>query len=279
MGAQSIRVGSVEVLPVLDATASAPCSVLFPHIEQEQWAPHDQYLDDGNLTISITSFLVRAGGKNILVDTGIGNKSRHLYPDGRLPDALTEAGVRPGEIDIVLATHIHVDHVGWHTTLREGGAIEPTFPNAKHVFTKAEWDYFTDPEVSSMRRHEYVVDSVLPLEGRVDIDLIDVDSEHLLTDEITLLATPGHTPAHTSIAIASGGEAAIIWGDICHHPAQVTELWSPVFDMNPTLAQATRDKLLEKLERERTLVLAGHFAFPGMGRITKVEGKRYWQAM
>lgn len=277
MRAETIRVGNVEILPLQDAAATAPCAALFPSVTKEQWEPHREHLHGDALTLSITSFLVRAGGKTMLVDTGIGNKNRPFFPNGRLPDALAEAGVRPGDVDVVLATHIHVDHVGWHTTPTDDGFV-PTFLKARHVFTQAEWEYFTDPASEIPGGNQYVLDSVLPLRDRVEIDLVEVGPEHRLTDEITLLATPGHTPAHTSVAIASGGEAAMIWGDVCHHPAQVTELWSPLFDMNPTLAVATREKLLEKLERERTLVLAGHFAFPGMGRIVTVEGKRYWRA-
>jgi glyoxylase-like metal-dependent hydrolase (beta-lactamase superfamily II) len=184
--------------------------------------------------------------------------------------------VKPGDVDIVLATHIHVDHVGWHTT-KKGDGYEPTFANAAHLFNRAEYEYWTDPAVANAAGNEHVLDCVLPLRDRADVQL--VDGEYQVTDEIVLLPTPGHTPAHVSVGIMSAGESGAIIGDVCHHPAQVTELWSPVFDMNPALATKTREKLIEKLEQERRTVLAGHFAHPGFGRIVQTEGKRYWRSL
>jgi glyoxylase-like metal-dependent hydrolase (beta-lactamase superfamily II) len=274
----AIRIGNVEIVPLLDASAEGGCRTLFPDVPDEAWAPyHDSLVHNGQrVQISISSFLVRSGGKTILVDTGIGAKNRPFFPNGRLPEAIAEAGVKLAEIDVVLATHIHIDHVGWHTTEHDG-AFLPTFPNATHVFNRDEWAYWTAPDVANAPANAYVVDCVLPLEGVAEIAL--VDGEHKVTDDLTLLQTPGHTPAHISVAIVSGGEAAVIIGDVCHHPAQVTEGWSPVFDMNPALAQASREKLMQKIEDERMTVIAGHFPHPGFGRIVRTEGKRYFRAL
>jgi glyoxylase-like metal-dependent hydrolase (beta-lactamase superfamily II) len=277
MTSAPLRVGNVEIIPLLDAAFPAPpVSALFPSIPPEAWVPYKEHLEgDGRtMPLPVSCFLVRSNGKTVLVDSGIGAKSRPGMPNGRLPDALAQAGVSFDEIDIVLATHIHVDHVGWHTTLRDG-ALVPTFPRARHVFNRAEWDYWTQPDVA--KATAYVVDCVLPLQGAATVDL--VDGEHKLTDEITLLPTPGHTPAHTSVAIMSAGEAAVIIGDVCHHPAQVSEGWSPVFDMNPALSAESREKLLQRIEADRMTVIAGHFAHPGFGRVVRVEGKRYWRAL
>jgi glyoxylase-like metal-dependent hydrolase (beta-lactamase superfamily II) len=276
MGANAIRIGNVEIIPLLDTAAEAPWTVLFPDVAQEAWAPHKQHLSEDGLTLrlAISSFLVRTNGKTVLVDSGIGAKDRPFFPNGRLPEAIAEAGVKLDDIDIVLATHIHIDHVGWHTTARDGGFV-PTFPKATHVFNRDEWAYWTQPDVA--KATPYVIDCVQPLEGVADISL--VDGEHRLTDELTLLQTPGHTPAHISVAIASAGEAGVIIGDVCHHPAQVTEGWSPVFDMNPVLSAESREKLLQRIEADRMTVIAGHFPHPGFGRVVRTEGKRYWRAL
>ena len=277
MSASPIRIGSVEVTPVLDAVIQAPpVRALFPNIPLEAWAPYKDLLEGNGalLPMSIGCFVVRSSGKTILVDSGIGAKGRQGMPTGRLPDALAEAGIKPDDIDIVIATHIHIDHVGWHTTARDGG-FAPTFPNATHVFNRDEWAYWTAPDVAA--KTPWVIDCVQPLEGVAEISL--VEGEHKVTDDLTLLQTPGHTPAHISVAIMSAGEAGVIIGDVCHHPAQISEGWSPVFDMNPALAMESREKLLQRIEADRMTVIAGHFPHPGFGRIVRTEGKRYWRAL
>ena len=273
-----LKIGSVEVVALLDAAATAPWTMLFPKLTQDAWEPHREHLTpDGAISLSITSFVVRASGKTIVIDTGLGAKNRQFFGNGRLPEALAEIGVRPEDVDVVLATHIHIDHVGGHTVAKDGGFV-PAFPKAKHIFTRAEWDHWTAPEIANAAGNEYVVDSVLPLQGAADIEL--VDSEHRLTGEITLLPTPGHTPAHTSFLISSGGESAVILGDVAHNPVQVTETgWSPVFDFNPSQSAETREKLMERLEKERWLLAAGHFPHPGFGRVVRIDSKRYWRAL
>jgi glyoxylase-like metal-dependent hydrolase (beta-lactamase superfamily II) len=274
----SLRIGNVEIVPLLDGTLELPPRAVFPAVPAEQWHPPVEQLnaDGSRLVLSISSFLIRSQGKTILVDTGIGAKNRGRVPNGRLPEAIAEAGVRLDEIDIVMATHMHIDHVGWHTT-RSGDAFVPTFPKATHVFNRDEWAYWTAPDVAHAPGSEHIVDCVLPLEGVVEIKL--VDSEHALTPELTLLPTPGHTIAHSSVAIVSGGEAAVIIGDVCHHPMQITEGWSPVFDMNPVLSHESRERLLQRIEDDRMTVIAGHFAHPGFGRLVRIEGKRYFRAL
>jgi glyoxylase-like metal-dependent hydrolase (beta-lactamase superfamily II) len=274
MADNTIRIGNVEIMAVLDADATAPCTVLFPSVAIEDWQPHKQHLsEDGrSLGISIASYVIRSGGSTIIVDTGIGAKDRPFFPTGRLPDALREAGAPAESIDIVATTHIHIDHVGWHTT-KQDDAYLPTFPKAKHLFNKNEYEYFTQPDIAQQNPH--VIDCVMPLKDAADIEL--TSDEYKLTDEITLIQTPGHTPHHQSFVIRSGGESGILWGDVCHHPAQVTELWSPLFDMNPEQARATREQVLQMIEDENLQLIAGHFPFPGFGSIIRVDGKRYWR--
>ncbi len=278
-----IRIGNVEITALIDATIEGqfapPASALFPNFTLDEWAPFKQFMvNDGTcLPMSITTFLVRSSGKTILVDTGIGGRKRPGMPSGRLPVALAEAGVRHEEIDIVIATHIHIDHVGWHTT-QSGDASAATFPKASHVFNREEFDFFTRPDQVDLPDRAYVRDCVVPLPGLAEVSL--VDGEYRVTDELTLLPTPGHTPAHISVGIMSAGEVGVIIGDVCHHPAQVTNSsWSPIFDMNPALAAPSREKLMQRIEAERMTALAGHFAYPGFGRVVQVDGRRTWRAI
>ena len=277
MSGNVMKIGNVEVMALIDAEAKAPCSMLFPSIAQEAWEPYCEFLADDckNLPMTIPTFLVRAGGKTMIIDSGIGAKDRPMFPSGRLPDVLKEINVRPEEIDVVVATHIHIDHVGWHTTSDGKGGWRPTFPNAVHVFARAEFEYFTQPEVANSPQIPWVNDCVLPLVDVAKIEL--VDSEHHLTDELTRLPTPGHTPAHSAIVISSGGESAVIIGDVCHHPAQMMETgWSPIFDLDPGKAAESREKLMQRIEQDGMRVIAGHFAHPGFGRLLRVDGKRTW---
>ncbi|MEX2247735.1 MAG: MBL fold metallo-hydrolase [Dehalococcoidia bacterium] len=274
----TIRIGRVEIMPVADQRTKGPVAFLFPSVPADAWAPYrDLLIDDGqNVPVSVTSFVVRSGGQTILVDTGIGAKGRQLIPDGRLPDALAEAGVRPDDVDVVFTTHIHIDHVGWHTTLR-GESYVPTFPKARYVFVRSEWEHFTAPDVAHAAGNEHVVDCVLPLRDAAEVVL--VDGEHKLTDDLTLLPAPGHTPSHSCVAIVSDGEAGMIIGDLAHHPAQLIETaWSPVFDMDPALAAESRARIAGRLEEEGLLVLAGHFPAPNHGRLLRVEGRRSWRS-
>lgn len=143
------------------------------------------------------------------------------------------------------------------------------------MFARDEYEFFTSPEVMANPEVTWVDDCVMPLVGVAQIEL--VDGEHKLTDELILLPTPGHTPAHSAVAIMSGGESAVIIGDVCHHPAQMTETgWSPVFDFNPALAAESREKLMQRIEDDRMRVIAGHFAHPGFGRLVRVDGRRTW---
>jgi glyoxylase-like metal-dependent hydrolase (beta-lactamase superfamily II) len=276
MSKNTMRIGNVELMALIDVEAKAPCSALFPSISAEAWAPFSEFLTDDckNMELTIPTFVLRSQGKNVLIDSGIGAKSRPMFPNGRLPEVLAEAGVRPEEIDIVFATHIHIDHVGWHTTEKDGGWV-PTFPNAVHVFARKEYEFFTAPEQRDNPQIPWVKDCVLPLEGAAKIEL--VDGEAKLTDDLTLVPTPGHTPAHSAVAISSAGESAVIIGDVCHHPSQVTETsWATVFDLDPKTASETREKLMARIERDGSTLIGGHFTHPGIGRIVRVDGKRRW---
>jgi glyoxylase-like metal-dependent hydrolase (beta-lactamase superfamily II) len=273
----TMTVGEVEIISLLDSSFDAPCAGLFPKVPAEAWAGHEEHVTDGKLAVSISSFVVRAGGKTIIVDTGLGKKDRGFFGNGRIMESLAELGVQPNDVDIVLATHIHIDHVGGHT-IAAGDGYVPAFPKARYVFTRAEWDYWTAPDVANAPGNPYVVDSVLPLQGAANVEL--VDGEHRVSDEIALIPTPGHTPAHTSFLISSGGEAAVIVGDVAHSPVQVTETsWHDAFDLDPENAAVSRERIFDRIEKDGLRVAAGHFPHPGFGRVVRVENKRFWRGL
>jgi glyoxylase-like metal-dependent hydrolase (beta-lactamase superfamily II) len=277
------RIGSTEVLALSDGTFSRPPERFFPDKDEAAWAPYQQYLDDhGEVPLNIGSFLIRADGRTLLVDTGIGPAMDMGGVTERLPDALRGAGVAPEEIDAVLITHMHFDHIGWNTTGTESGPA-PTFPRAHYLIQATEWRYWVQPK-SEQAPHltdqliEILDRTARPLEGAGLLEL--VDGEHAVTPSVHFLPTPGHTPGHACILIDSGGEQAVILGDVAHNPVQVADPnWSVGGDTDLELGRRSRAALWERIEQHGLTVCAGHFTGPNIGRFVRVEGRRMWRGL
>ena len=272
-----VTIGRVTVLPIQDAPLTGGRGFMFPTAaSDEQWEPWRHYLNPrGNLPLNVGAFLVRSADSTILIDTGIGDKPRRNFQSGKMLEVLAGVGVKPDDVNLVVITHLHVDHVGWNTVWRDG-ALVPTFANARYIIGRTDWDYFTEPERAATM--DYVGDSVLPLKDTGQLDL--VDEQHHVTEEITLVPSPGHTPGHVCVAIVSGAERAMIIGDLAHHPVQLTETtWNTVMDLNPEMAAATRARLVERMERENSVVMGNHFPPPGIGRLVRLGERRLWQAL
>ena len=274
--AEQVHVREVTIMAVPDTFVSGSRSFMFPDVAEEAWEPWQHYLTSrGNLRMNIGSFVLRSDGRTVIVDTGLGESQRPGYPQGNLLGNLREAGITPEQIDIVLITHLHLDHVGWNTVERDGRRI-PTFPNARYVIVRDEWDAFTSDD--QLRAQEYMQECVLPLEGSGQLDL--VDGTHTVTRDLTLVPAPGHTPAHACLAIVSSGERAMIVGDLAHHPVQLTETaWQVWADMDKAQAAETRERIAQRMEQEGALALGGHFPAPGFGRLVHVGGRRVWEAV
>ena len=185
-------------------------------------------------------------------------------------------GVRPEEIDMVVMTHLHRDHVGWNLSA-QGTKFVPTFPNARYWMSETDWKACHDADVQPAR-FPNAPSCVWPLE---QLGLIEfMRGEHAITRELTAVPTPGHTPGHVSILITSGNERALVLGDAAHSPVQIENPdWVSRADMDPDLTRQTRRALIERLDREQILVAAGHFEAPGFGRIVRLEGRRYWRGL
>jgi glyoxylase-like metal-dependent hydrolase (beta-lactamase superfamily II) len=272
MAIERVTVGSVDIVSVIDGVMRGPPSFFFSGIPPELYTPAlgDDLGEDGMLAVKFGSFLVRSSGKTILIDTGAGVKNP-LMRGGELLKNLEALGVRLNDIDVVINTHLHIDHVGWNCT--ETG--QPTFPKAEYWIARKEWDYWTEPEIAA--EEAYVPTDVLPLKDSPQLRL--VDGEAAITPEVSLLPTPGHTPGHSSIAIASGGETAIVLGDVAHHPAHLIRLWIASVDELPRISRRTKRALVERLIKEQILVAGGHFSPHSFGRIVQADGQRAWQPL
>lgn len=273
-----VTIGNVEILSLSDGALQFDLCNFFPSISEEQFQPYQDYLTpEHQVRFNLASFLVRSDGHTILVDTGMGPKPADApdSPWGQLMDDFQTHGVRPEDIDMVVMTHLHRDHVGWNLLSSEAGR-RPTFLNARYWLSRGDWEVCHQPEVGA--RFPNAPDQVWPLE---ELSLMEfMDGEQALTSELTSLPTPGHTPGHMSIMISSQGERALILGDVLHNPAQAQETdWVSRADMDPEQTRITRRALMERLEREGTLVAAGHMPAPGFGKLVRLEGRRYWQAL
>jgi glyoxylase-like metal-dependent hydrolase (beta-lactamase superfamily II) len=173
-------------------------------------------------------------------------------------------------VDIVLCTHLHVDHGGWNTML-EGGKWVPTFPKARYLIGKREWDFWANEDDED--NAPVLADSVQPV---FDAGLADlVADDHVVCEEVRLRPTPGHTPGHVSIVIFSKGESAVITGDLMHHPCQMARTdWRSAFDTDGDMAEKTRHAFLAEMADGPTLVIGTHFATPAAG-LVKRDGEAY----
>lgn len=273
------QVGEVLITRVQEFEAPG-IGFLLPDATRENLATIDwigPYLDDhGEAVGSVHSLVLEVADRRILVDTCVGNdKSRlpfklwHMRQGPFLAD-LEEAGFPLESIDTVVCTHLHTDHVGWNTRLQDGRWV-PTFEKARTLVTRREWEHWSVTDMDQMR--ETIGDSVQPL---FDHDLVDlVDMDHEVADGVSFEATPGHSPGHVAVTIRSRGEAAVITGDLVHHPAQFASPgWTNLADSDPAEADQTRRAFMARYADTPTLVIGTHFAGPTAGRLVR-DGERY----
>jgi glyoxylase-like metal-dependent hydrolase (beta-lactamase superfamily II) len=275
----AVSIGSVTIAPLLDAPVLMNPRHFLPQHADRFYDEFGTEADErGLFTMSVTCYLVRSAGRTLLIDTGLGPRRRPGFPVGRLDETLRGAGVDPGDIDLVVHTHLHIDHVGWNTVDLDDGRREVFFPKAEFVIQQTEWDYWMAPERLEAPGNDHLRECVEPLRdtGRIRF----VESETALDEHLVFVPTPGHTPGHVAIGIVDGFERGLIIGDASHHPAQLIHPdWSPAFDVDPVQSAATREALFERAIAEGLLWMAGHWPHPGIGRLTRRDGRRVFEPL
>ena len=239
---------------------------------KHDWLHPNFSTPDGRMRMNFQAFVVSSKGRRIMVDTCIGNDRKREFDvfcnlQGTFLQDLADAGYPPDSIDTVICTHLHLDHCGWNTHKVEGEWV-PSFPNARYLFGKREWAYWEAAAAAGRPHMEHVQDAIRPI---IDAGLADfIDPDHVLTDEVRLVPTPGHTPGHVSVQISSGGQNAVITGDVVHHPVQLAEPdWVNNFDMDIESGAKTRRAFFDSCVHRDDLVIASHFFEPTAGRIVR----------
>jgi glyoxylase-like metal-dependent hydrolase (beta-lactamase superfamily II) len=275
------RLGDILIERIVESEGPdfAPLA-FFPLTVADDWAEHRAWTQSramdpasGNLVLCIQSFLLRTRHHTILVDTCVGDhksRSPKVYPSNWNMTSgevwlrrLAAAGVRPEDVDYVMCTHLHADHVGWNTRLVDGRWV-PTFPKARYIMSRLELEHRQQDLRPKLR--ESLVDSVLPVVEAGQAQL--VRSDFALDDQVWLEPTPGHTPDHFSVHLRSGGSDAVITGDLMHSPVQCRRPeWNSIADFDPDQARATRRSFLARCCDRSTLVCATHFPSPSFGRV------------
>jgi glyoxylase-like metal-dependent hydrolase (beta-lactamase superfamily II) len=276
------RIGTIEVWRILESVdAFMDPLEFFPDMGEDGLSlmqnvvPRQLCPDTGFILLPIQGFLIKTPQHTILVDACVGNDKNYDFfkkwykrSDGRFMAGLMAAGITPADIDFVLCTHLHVDHVGWNTRL-ENGRWVPTFPNARYILPAADNAHFSaDPGV-------VYTESVLPVIAAGQADF--VCSHHMLGDYVSLVPTPGHTPGHVSVRITDAGHEAVITGDVMHSPIQCYHPeWSFLFDHDSVQAASTRRSFLASACDAGQLVLGSHFPLPSLGTVQEHDTAFKW---
>jgi len=274
-----ITVGDVTIQPIVEQEgAFFDALKFFPSLtsslleENRHWM-EPVYLEAGGTRffLRVQSFLVRTRHHTILVDTCVGNhKPRPALPfwdqfaSDRYEKNLAGAGVSVGDIDVVMCTHLHTDHVGWNTRL-ENGRWVPTFPNARYLFSERELQFWTERHANNPEACPWITDSVLPIVAAHRSDL--VANNHVICDGVEFVSTPGHTIDHCSLLVSRQGSDAFITGDMIHSPLQARYPDIGMqSDYDSALAGATRRNIFERFDDTPALICAAHFPGQSTGR-------------
>jgi glyoxylase-like metal-dependent hydrolase (beta-lactamase superfamily II) len=261
-----MRVGDLELVPLSDGE----CKLTPDFFVGLDFTGHQELLaDDGLVHIPIGCFLLRSGSTTVLVDAGLGDVDVGWAKGGELPRALRAAGCTPHDIDVVVCSHLHIDHIGW--LANEQG---PFFPNATVRYGHADWADFVDAPAGESRTRT-IMETLLSMDRLEPIEGDDVS----IAPGLTARHTPGHTLGHYALVVSSGAERALILGDAVECPLQLEEPdFHAMSDVDPAMAARTREALWRELEGTDALMTGAHFPGLQFGRVLAGQGRRYFSA-
>nr|WP_041757471.1 MBL fold metallo-hydrolase [Bradyrhizobium sp. ORS 278] len=281
-GYRRITIGEAEVTALYDGIWEKPHEAGFfsnASIDDVKQALRAAGLNPAFVPVPISTYVVRLKGKTVLCDAGGGGQvqgfnSDSIFVSGRMLDNLKAAGLRPQDIDTILISHFHPDHI---FGLLRSDTDTPVFPNAEVIVAAAEYKFWTDPSLTGRlplsrqglaRRIQSVIPSwknVLPMEGEDEV-----------VPGIRFVSVPGHTPGHTAFHLSSGQEQLMISGDTAYVPAFCLRHpeWHGAYDQDGPAAEVSRRKLLDRIVADQMLICGSHFPWPGFGRLVR-DGAHY----
>ena len=279
---RSWKIGDVEITRIVEVNGwEDDITMLLPDATPDTvlaypWLQPHFATPEGKMIISFQCFVMRTPERQIMLDTCIGADRQREFDvftnmQTDFLDDLEHAGFRPDDIDTVLCTHLHFDHVGWNTRLLDGNWV-PTFPNARYLFGRAEFEHWQKlTETNGYHDLNHMHDAVQPV---VDAGLVDlIEPDHQICPELSLRPTPGHTPGHVSIVITSGDQSAIVTGDLMHNPIQLERPDDTVrFDMDQQRARETRVSFVDDVANSDVFVIGSHFSDPTGGWVVRDSG-------
>ncbi|MFJ1645399.1 MBL fold metallo-hydrolase [Streptomyces sp. NPDC088258] len=285
---QSMMLGEVEVIRIVEwHEPFLPASGMFPDVTADVWRDNESWLvpdhwepESDSAVVALQSWVLRSAGRTVLVDTGAGNGRERPgmgpFHQARsdFPALLERAGVHPRDVDVVVNTHLHVDHVGWNTVDADGQWV-PMFPRAQYLIPAAD-DFHYGPDNAYGNRGQVVdrliyEDSVAPIHRAGQAVLWD--GLHRIDEHLTLESAPGHTPGSSVLRLASGSDRAVFVGDLLHSPVQFLQ---PCCNSDscqaPDQAVASRRRILGRAADERELVVPAHFGGAGAVQVRRGSG-------
>jgi glyoxylase-like metal-dependent hydrolase (beta-lactamase superfamily II) len=280
-------VGDFEIHLVSDGQVMVDGGGPFGLIPRKLWGRTLKPTDDNLVPMALTCMLVKVGGKNILIDTGLGTNrldERALShwqltrPHGSVMDGLARLGIAPDDIDLVLNTHLHSDHCTGNTFYDEDGAPQPSFPNAQHYVHQIEYDDATHP--NERTRATYFADSYVPLVESGQMTILDEDEAEILPG-IRMVRTPGHTPGHMSVVLESNGEHGLFVCDMASFAVHFERLaWIAAYDLEPLITMESKRKWRKwAIEHDALLFLVHDSQIPVARLVEDENGKPRMQAV
>lgn len=271
-----MKLGRFEIYPLLDGYFRLDGGAMFGVVPRVLWEKTDPPDDQNRILLALGALLVKAHGKHILIDTGIGNKGDEkfcdIYAVDRRPtieESFAKIGLTPKEIRIVINTHFHFDHAGGNTTRLKDGRIVPTFPNAEYYTQRDEWRCAMTPNERTQR--SYLLENYEVLSKLDRLNLLDGNAEIL--PGIRVIKTPGHTEHHQSVIVQSEGETICFLGDLIPTSSHLPLPYIMAYDLFPLTTLETKRRLLEQAHEEQWLLFFQHDPRVRMGRLEKIDGK------